>query len=73
MLSCLAPQATLLYWGANGAFYYGLNWLQQSQYAKYLGLPSAMLPLPTSRKEEKGEATFPGQCSEAAAHIEAAA
>eukprot|EP00775_Hariotina_reticulata_P012990 gene12990-13119_t len=53
MLSCVVPQATLLYWGANGTFYYGLNWLQQSKYAKHLGLPSAMLPLPTSRKEEK--------------------
>lgn len=56
LVSFCVPQATLLYWASNSAFFFGLQAaLQRQQIAAALGLPLALLPEPRGAKEEKRE------------------
>jgi hypothetical protein len=51
----MAPQATLLYWLSNNAFYLGLqNALARPSVVKALGLPAVMLPHPKHDKDARG-------------------
>lgn len=50
-----APQATLLYWLSNNAFFLGMqNALARPSVVKALGLPAVMLPHPKHNKDARG-------------------
>lgn len=55
-ISCTqVPQATLIYWLTNSAFFMGLqHTLAQPRIASALGLPAVMLPHPRHDKEARG-------------------
>lgn len=54
-ISTQMPQATLLYWLSNSAFFLGLQHaLAQPRIAAALGLPAVMLPHPQHDKEARG-------------------
>jgi hypothetical protein len=51
----VAPQATLLYWLSNNAFFLGLqNALARPSVVKALNLPAVMLPHPKHDKDARG-------------------
>jgi hypothetical protein len=56
LVSCISmPQATLIYWATNSAFFMGLqNALARPRVASTLGLPAIMLPHPRHDKEARG-------------------
>jgi hypothetical protein len=57
VFSSFVPQATLLYWASNSAFFLGLQHaLGQSRIARAAGLPAVMLPQPRGKREAEGAA-----------------
>lgn len=55
VLSCLVPQATLLYWLGNSIFFTTMQAaLNNTKVARAVGLPNMLLPTPRGAQEERG-------------------